>query len=92
MASGVPNYKIILCGEYGVGKSSIFRRFLNNTFTTDNSKKSTIGLDQCTRSFTFGKTEIKVNAGSSHTCLQFQICLQPPSNPPPSYPRCPSTL
>ncbi|XP_076448898.1 ras-related protein Rab-35-like isoform X2 [Babylonia areolata] len=60
MASGVPNYKVILCGEYGVGKSSIFRRFLNNTFTTDNSKKSTVGLDQCTRPFAIGKSDVKL--------------------------------
>ncbi|KAK7505633.1 hypothetical protein BaRGS_00002904 [Batillaria attramentaria] len=60
MASGVPNYKIILCGEYGVGKSSIFRRFLNNTFVQDNSKKSTIGLDQCTRPFRVGDADVKL--------------------------------
>ncbi|XP_025114791.1 ras-related protein Rab-35-like isoform X3 [Pomacea canaliculata] len=60
MASGVPNYKVILCGEYGVGKSSIFRRFLNNTFVVADTKKTTIGLDQCTRSVDIGGTEVKL--------------------------------
>ncbi|KAL5022159.1 hypothetical protein ScPMuIL_001314 [Solemya velum] len=60
MATGPPNYKIILCGEYGVGKSSIFRRFLNDTFTTDKCKKSTVGLDQHSRPFTVGGMEVKL--------------------------------
>jgi len=41
----VPEVKVILTGEYGVGKSSLFRRFATNTFTSDNSKRSTLGLD-----------------------------------------------
>ena len=60
MLVGVPNYKVILCGEYGVGKSSIFRRFLNNTFFGDDFAKRSIGLDQCTRRFYVNKSEIKV--------------------------------
>ncbi|KAF7284038.1 RAS oncogene family member RabX6 [Rhynchophorus ferrugineus] len=42
----VPEQKVILCGEYGVGKSSLFRRFANNTFVTATDRKSTLGLDQ----------------------------------------------
>lgn len=41
----VPEQKVILCGEYGVGKSSIFRRFTNNTFVTATDRQSTLGLD-----------------------------------------------
>ncbi|KAI4464768.1 drab5-related [Holotrichia oblita] len=41
----IPEQKVILCGEYGVGKSSIFRRFTNNTFVTATDRQSTLGLD-----------------------------------------------
>ncbi|XP_041376484.1 ras-related protein Rab-35-like [Gigantopelta aegis] len=60
MATGLPNYKVILCGEYGVGKSSIFRRFMNNTFVNQTGKKSTIGLDQSSRVYVIGGTEVKL--------------------------------
>ncbi|XP_053400912.1 ras-related protein Rab-13-like isoform X2 [Mercenaria mercenaria] len=60
MATGPPNYKIILCGEYGVGKSSLFRRFMNDTFSTERGKKSTIGLDQASQSFHVAGEEVKL--------------------------------
>ena len=41
----IPEQKVILCGEYGVGKSSLFRRFMADTFTTATDRKSTMGLD-----------------------------------------------
>lgn len=41
----IPAQKVILCGEYGVGKSSLFRRFTNNTFVTSTDRRSTLGLD-----------------------------------------------
>ena len=60
MATGPPNYKIILCGEYGVGKSALFRRFMNDTWTQEMGRKSTIGLDQASQSFTVHGQEVKV--------------------------------
>lgn len=42
---GLFNYKIILCGEYGVGKSFIFRWFMNDIFIMEIGKKFIIGLD-----------------------------------------------
>ncbi|CAL1547872.1 unnamed protein product [Lymnaea stagnalis] len=60
MATGIPSYKVILHGEYGVGKSSIFRRFMNNSFTTATGKQSTIGLDQCTRTINIGSQDVKL--------------------------------
>ena len=38
----IPEQKVSLCGEFGVGKSSLFRRFMNDTFTTATDRKSTI--------------------------------------------------
>lgn len=46
----VPEFKVILCGEYGVGKTSLFRRFLNDSFIdTSNmsltqTRQSTLGI------------------------------------------------
>lgn len=57
----IPEQKIILCGEYGVGKSSLFRRFTNNTFITSTDRQSTLGLDHFDKSFVVGDREVKVN-------------------------------
>ncbi|XP_077287116.1 RAS oncogene family member RabX6 [Arctopsyche grandis] len=56
----VPEQKVILCGEYGVGKSSLFRRFTNNTFITSTDRKSTLGLDHYDKTFKLGTREIKL--------------------------------
>jgi len=47
----VPEQKVILLGDFGVGKTSLFRRFTNDTFTTATDRKSTLGLDFYTRTF-----------------------------------------
>jgi len=47
--------KVILCGEYGVGKSSLFRRFSTNTFTIKSGPSSTIGLDHFAKEYQFGR-------------------------------------
>ena len=60
MAVSTPTYKVILIGEYGVGKSSLFRRFMNDNFSKDNSRASTIGLDSFSKEFSFGTDVIKV--------------------------------
>lgn len=56
----IPEQKIILCGEYGVGKSSLFRRFATNSFVTATDRQSTLGLDHYDRSFAVGEKNIKV--------------------------------
>lgn len=56
----IPEQKIILCGEYGVGKSSIFRRFATNSFVTATDRQSTLGLDHYDRSFAVGERNIKL--------------------------------
>ncbi|CAH1970971.1 unnamed protein product [Acanthoscelides obtectus] len=56
----VPEQKVILCGEYGVGKSSIFRRFINNTFVASTDRKSTLGLDHYSKLFNACDRDIKL--------------------------------
>lgn len=61
----MPEQKVILCGEYGVGKSSLFRRFTNNSYTTATDRQSTLGLDHYSKPFYIAGKNIKVNL----TCL-----------------------
>lgn len=55
-----PRQKVILCGDYGVGKSSLFRRFANNSFVTETDRKSTLGLDHIDREYNVGEKQLKV--------------------------------
>lgn len=57
----IPKQKVILCGEFGVGKSSIFRRYATNTFVTAVDRKSTLGLDHFDKTYAVDGREIKVN-------------------------------
>ena len=59
-ATRAPEQKLILCGEYGAGKSSIFRRYTNNSFVTSTDRSSTLGLDYFSKSFTVNDRETKV--------------------------------
>merc|ERR1712141_608017 len=57
----IPEQKVILCGEFGVGKSSLFRRFMSDSFTTATDRKSTMGLDHFGKNFKVGTDrEIKL--------------------------------
>lgn len=56
----VTEQKVILCGEYGVGKTSIFRRFANNTFVASNDRKSTLGLDNIDKEYVVEDRRIRV--------------------------------
>ncbi|XP_061386364.1 ras-related protein Rab-14 [Musca vetustissima] len=56
----IPKQKVILCGEYGVGKSSLFRRFTNNTFITNTDRKSTLGLDHIEKDYRVDDKQIKL--------------------------------
>lgn len=55
-----PEQKVILCGEYGVGKSSLFRRFATNTFVTNADRKSTLGLDHIDRVYKPNHRDVKL--------------------------------
>ena len=58
MVSSTPALKVILYGEYGSGKSSIFCHFVDNSFIEEMGPRSTIGLDNFTKNF---KIEDKCN-------------------------------
>lgn len=56
-----PEQKIILCGEFGAGKSSMFRRFTNNSFLSTNDRSSTLGLDHFSKVYNVDERDIKVS-------------------------------
>merc|ERR1712012_1272628 len=56
----IPEQKVILCGENGVGKSSLFRRFMSDSFTTATDRKSTLGLDHYSKVYTVEEKEMKL--------------------------------
>ncbi|PSN49508.1 hypothetical protein C0J52_14265 [Blattella germanica] len=56
----VPEQKVILCGEFGVGKSSLFRRFATNSFVTATDRQSTLGLDHFDKEYKVGGKEIRL--------------------------------
>ena len=47
--------QVILCGEYGVGKTSLFRRFSNNVFVKATDRASTLGLDHFGKVYSVGE-------------------------------------
>lgn len=55
-----PVLKVILCGEYGVGKSSLFRRFINNTFVPNADRRTTLGLDHFEKPYQLTDKTVKV--------------------------------
>jgi GTPase SAR1 family protein len=56
----VPEQKVILCGEFGVGKSSLFRRYATNSFVTATDRQSTLGLDHYDKAYKVADKEIRV--------------------------------
>lgn len=41
----IPAQKVILVGDFGVGKSSLFRRFMCDTFVSSSDRRATLGED-----------------------------------------------
>ncbi len=52
--------KVVLCGEYGVGKSALFRRFVHDSFVEVSDRASTLGFDHFEKSYTVDGREISV--------------------------------
>jgi GTPase SAR1 family protein len=57
----IPEQKVILCGEYGVGKSSLFRRFTSNIYTTATDRQSTLGLDHYSKRYHVAGKDLKAS-------------------------------
>ena len=62
--NGPPIYKVVLVGEAGVGKSSIFKRYRDGIFIERIT--STLGLDKFTKDVDIGDERIKVRYGLSY--------------------------
>lgn len=56
----IPEQKVILIGEYGVGKSSLFRRFTTNSFVTATDRTVTLGLDNYGKVFEINGKPMKL--------------------------------
>ena len=54
-----PMYKIVLLGELGVGKTSIFKRLKDNEF--DENVTTTTGIDSCTKQLTVDGQQVTVS-------------------------------
>lgn len=76
MASvNIPEFKVILCGEYGVGKSSLFRRFAFDVFVPQSQKQSTLGLDHFSKVYYVGNEAIKVTTTIIIAIVEyFKVC------------------
>lgn len=72
----VTEQKVILCGEYGVGKTSLFRRFANNTFVTSSDRKSTLGLDNIDKEYVVDDRRIRVIKKINKYLIQQQFYLK----------------
>lgn len=60
-----PTYKVVLLGELGVGKTSLFRRLKDNTF--DEYQTATTGIDSCTKVIKMQGENVMVR----HVLVQF---------------------
>lgn len=58
-----PEYKIILLGEPGVGKTSFFLRLRNGTFAGSSAVSASIGTESLDYSMTISGVTVKVSEG-----------------------------
>ena len=54
-----PTYKVVLLGELGVGKTSMFRRLKDNSF--DECQTATIGIDSCSKTVKVDEQNVMVS-------------------------------
>lgn len=54
-----PTYKVVLLGELGVGKTSLFKRLKDNTF--DEYQTATTGIDSCTKVMKVDNEQVMVS-------------------------------
>ena len=55
-----PLFKVILLGEAGVGKTSIFHRLKDDIFQSN--RRNTMGIDSCSKYVKVGDTQVTVSA------------------------------
>ena len=60
-----PTYKVVLLGELGVGKTSLFKRLKDNTF--DEYQTATTGIDSCTKVMKVDNEQVMVSNCTSIT-------------------------
>ena len=63
-----PTFKVVLLGEAGVGKSSIFIRIKDSMFS-ENPDTVTVGIESCTKLVTCGNCTVKVNCVCACVCV-----------------------
>jgi len=65
--------QVVLCGDYGVGKTSLFRRFFYDEFyTADDGDASMLGIDFSIRQFDVGdgcSAKVDNNSSISEFCI-----------------------
>ena len=74
-----PTYKVVLLGELGVGKTSLFKRLKDNTF--DEYQTATTGIDSCTKVMKVDGEQIMVSMVLQSVVL-FVFLLRLPSAHP----------
>ena len=60
-------YRVVLLGELGVGKTSLFRRIKDNTF--DQQQPATSGIDSCSKYITVDGEEVVVSFWACAACM-----------------------
>lgn len=71
-----PLFKVILLGEAGVGKTAIFHRAKENSFS--DGRKSTVGIDSFSLYVKVGDQQVTVSESSFALTLSlyFQLLIQ----------------
>lgn len=60
-------YRVVLLGELGVGKTSLFRRIKDNTF--DEQQPATSGIDSCSKYINVDGEEVVVSGDVARRVL-----------------------
>ena len=56
---GLKNHKVVIVGEYGVGKTSLLWRHLHKEFCTDDRRATIVDIEK--RRVTFGERQIELS-------------------------------
>lgn len=70
-------YKIVLLGDAGVGKTSLFGRIKTGRFNQTETTVGTGGADQCKYTTTIGDDSINVSYVMMVTIRNVPVCMAP---------------